>query len=69
MKSLLMRMLGQRSQWFTENVFFVSWHKDFKGVYTHFLPGVRCVYLWGIVWRQRSEMTAMRHDDLDGYAR
>ncbi len=54
MKELFWTALGQRSQWFCERVFFISWGKYWKGVYLHFLPWY-CVrlFFWGIDWRRR----------------
>ncbi len=49
MWGLLMWLLGQRSQWFTSHVFFISWNRWWKGVYIHFLPK-HCyrVFLFGV---------------------
>ena len=58
MRNFLRSILGQNSQWFCENVFFISWGKHWKGVYIHFLPrySVR-VFLWGVDWRRRRPLS------------
>lgn len=44
----------QNSQWFCQNIFFISWHKYWKGVYIHFVPcySVR-FFLWGFDFRRK----------------
>jgi hypothetical protein len=59
-KEILMRCLGQRSQWFCERVFFISWGKHWKGVYLHFLP-MYCyrLFLWGWDRHRKNPFGAM----------
>ena len=55
MKELFWTLLGQRSQWFCENVFFISWGKWWRGVYLHFIPFYKVrVFLWGMDWQRRT---------------
>lgn len=55
MKRLVLALLGQRSQWFAENVFFISWGKHWKGIYLHFLPLYMIrLFLWGADARRKN---------------
>ena len=63
MKELFWTLLGQRWQWFTENVFFVSPNtmkpvRDRFGpfiVYVHFVPYYRVRFWpWGMDWDYRT---------------
>ncbi len=59
MREFLWRLAGQRSQWFTENVFFVSWGRHWKGVYLHFVPRYKVrLFLWGVNVRRRQVVSA-----------
>lgn len=44
----------QHTAWWRHHVFFVSWHRHWKGVYLHFIPGYTVrVFLWGVdAWRK-----------------
>lgn len=39
--------------WWSSHVFFVSWHKHWKGIYLHFPVYTVRVFVWGVDWHRR----------------